>query len=833
MKEEWKAIEQGSGTQAVKKLKTNQNPSDDSKEKEPHYCKSPTVAALGGTKSKNFICRSVTKQSGVQYKKRKPRTDQDKCLQSFSVTTGEKVRSVSAKCDAEHCRKALNHCNGLFCATEKNPFVKLEACSYIDTFVKSSASGTTSSYKFNGFIHIAQDKEKHVFPDGTVEQSDMNCSTRRMQNKGSPIKGGILFNKEKTQNREECFSCCQSENNKSLRGKRLNIGRKPRKKKKITEKSVMQNIFTDMANGSEYELQAEAALARSGSSEVLGLNHDEITLSPSCDHTSNLHVGRNTHEAQNTSVWRKNSTKSLAFEDGFKKRCELSVTAKEENSDSMAHHSAASGSLKVLADEVHGVSNSHKSKTVKKLNKVNKKLHQITCQRTVPMTGKNVWPFKSCARTSEWVHKNLVSSSEGRRLVRATFKESFDQGSVETVGSNAVTGNLRQLGLPMSLEEINKEPTCKIIDSYTECLTSIEAPGSSPMDIDETLRMSSENVRSPIDTNRSAVAFSHGDVQEVKATLNFTTKQKNKKKGTVTERNLSVTVHKGTSTCDTHRKNLSSKISVVKETFSDLKLMKILNAENLTKFKIPLCRNKPESRKLESVCSFERKTFSPLELFDSTSVSRRQKMGEETFLVNSEQQPLPIAGDATSTASTKEKADEISSKDFQHDGPKDLSALSTLSEHSFLYPHPFPDGQPELSLMPDFHGTECVLKSSFSDHSWNAVRHPAALEINDGSKSSGTLSEHQSQNIPDILDAYKEDILVIDVIQDDPDLFGYNNEEKLELVDCENCSVKESYDSISIKDEKQDLKPECPVTPENKDSVDDNFRYAYNFSLLQ
>uniref|UniRef100_A0A8C6IRM4 Protein TOPAZ1 n=1 Tax=Melopsittacus undulatus TaxID=13146 RepID=A0A8C6IRM4_MELUD len=774
-------------------------------------CKSPAVAALGGTQSKNFLCHSITKQSGVQYKKRKPRTDQVKYLQSSSVTTGEGERSVSAKCDAECCRRALNYCNGLFCARQKNPFVRLEACSYINTFVKSSASGTTSSYKLNRFIHVDRDKG----------------NTTRMQN-GSPIKGGLLFNKQKTQNREECFSCCQSENNKSLRGKKLNIGRKPRKKK-MTEKSAMQIMFTDTANGSEYELQAEAALARSGSFEVLGLNHEEITLSPSCDHMSNLYVGRNSQEAQNTSVWRKNSTKSLAFEDGFK-RSELSVTA-EENSNSVAHHSAASASLKLLADEVHGVSNSHKSRTVKKLNKVNKKLHQITCQRAVPMTGKNVWPFESCARTSEWVHKNLGSSSEGKRLVRATFKESSDQSSVETVGSNAVTENLRQLDLPMSLEEINKESTCKVIDSDTECLTSLETSGLSPMDIDETLRMSSENVESPIDADRSAVAFSRDDVQEVKATLNFTRTQKNKKKGTVTKRNLSVAVRKGTSTRDTHRKNFSRKTSVVKETFSDLKLMKVLNTENLKKFKIPLCRNKPASRKLESVCSLETKTFSPLELFDSSSVSRKQKMGEETFLVKSEQQPLTIASDATSTASTKEKADEISSKDFHHDVPKNLSTLSTLSEHSSLYPHPFPDRQPE-SPMPDFHGTECVLKSSFPDHSWNAVNHPVALEINDGSKTSGTLSEHQSRNIPDILHAYEEDILVIDVIHDDPDLFGYNNEEKVELVDCENYSEKESYDSISIKDEKQDLKPVCPVTSENKDSVDDNFRFSGESLLL-
>ncbi|XP_009584821.1 PREDICTED: testis- and ovary-specific PAZ domain-containing protein 1 [Fulmarus glacialis] len=822
-KEKWKAIEQDSGVQAVKKLKTNRNRSEDSKEKEPHYSQSPTVATSGGTQSKRFLSQPVTKKSDVQYKKRKPRIDQIKYLQSFSVTTAEKMRNVPAKCHAEYCRNALNHCNGLLCATEKNPFVRLEACSYINTFVKSSASGTTSSYKLSGFFHVAQDKRKHVFPDGTVEQCDVNCSTSRMQNERSPITGGLLFNKEKTQNGEGCFSFCQSENSKCLRGKKWNIGRKPRKKMKITEKSVVQDIFIDMANEcSECELQTETAVAVSSSFAVLGLNRKEITLSASCDHTSDLHIGKNTHEAQNTSVWRKNSTKLLSFEDGFKKPSELSVITKGEISNSVAHHSAASGSLRVLA-QVHDVSNCHKSKTDEKLNKVNKKLQQFTCRRTIPMTGKNGWLFESCARTSEWVHKNHGSISEGKRLSRAAFEESSDKSSVKATGSSAVTGNLRRLDLHMSLAEINEESTHKIMDPNAECLTSLETPESSSMDTYETLRTSNENVESPLNTDRSAMDFSRDDVQEVKATLNFTTKQEDK--GAVTKRNLSVTVQNGTSTGNKNRINFSRKASVVNRTFSDLKLTKVLNSGNLTKFKIPLCRNKPESRKLESVCSFERKSCSPLELLDSTSVSRRQKTGEETFLVYSKQQPLSVASDAMSTASMKKKADEIDSKDFQHDGSENLSnEMSALPEHFSLYPHPFLDRQIESSV-PDFRGTECVLEHNFPDLSWNAVDHSVALEINDDSKTRGNLSQHKSQNFPDILEAYKEDVLVIDVIQDDPDLFGTNNEEELALADCENCPVKASHTSICIKDEKQNLKPEYPLISENRDSVDDNFRH--------
>uniref|UniRef100_A0A8C0AW52 Protein TOPAZ1 n=1 Tax=Buteo japonicus TaxID=224669 RepID=A0A8C0AW52_9AVES len=821
----WKAIEGDPGTQAVKKLKTNRNRSEASKEKEPHYSKSLMVATSGGTQGKSFLCHPVTKKPGVQYKKSKPRIDQIKCLQSFSVTTAEKMRNVSAKCDAECCRNALNHCNGLLCATEKNPFVRLEACSYINTFVKSSASGTTSSYRLSGFFHVAQDKTKHVFPHGTVEQSDRNCSTNRMQNERSPIRGGLLFNKEKTQNGEGCFSCCQSENNKCLRGKKWNIGRKPRKKMKITEKSAVENIFADTANEcSESELQTEVAVAMSSSFAELGLNHKEITLSASCDHTSNLHIGKNSHEAQTISVWSKNSTKLLAFEDGFRKTSELSVIAKGENSDSVAHHSAASDSLRVLAEGCD-VSNCHRSKTDEKLKKVHKKMQQFTCQRAVPMTGKNVWPFNSCARTSERVRKSHGSISEEKRLLRAAFEESSDKSSVKAVADSAVTGNLRQLDLHTSSVEVNKESTHKIIDPNTECLTSLETPESSSVDIYETPRKSNENAELPLNMDRSAVALNHDDVQEVKATLNFTTKQKDK--GTVMKRNLSVTVQNGTSTSNRNRINFSREASVVNQTSSDLKLMKLLNTGNLTKFKIPLCRNKPESRKLESVHSFERKSCSPLELLDSTSVSRRQKTGEETFLVNSKQQPLPVASDAMSTASMRKKADEINSKDFQHNSSENISnEMSALPEHFSLYPHPFLDGQLESSV-PDFRGTECVLKSHFPDDSWNAVDHPVALEINGDSKSRGNLSQHKSQNFPDILEAYKEDVLVIDVIQDDPDLFGTNNKEELAPADCERCPVKASGTSTCIKDEKQDLKPEYPVTSENGDSVEDNFRYAY------
>ncbi|NWY28212.1 TOPZ1 protein, partial [Pheucticus melanocephalus] len=472
-------------------------------------------------------------------------------------------------------------------------------------------------------------------------------------------------------------------------------------------------------------------------------------------------------------------------------------------------------------------SDHHKSKTGRNLNKVPKKLQQFTCQRAIPMTGKKVWPVESCARTSEWFLKNHRFISEGKILLKADFEDSSDKSSVKAVERSAVTGNVRQLDLHTSLAEITKEITHKKIDPNIDCQASHETMESFSVDIYETLTVNNENGESPVTTDKSAVAFNCDDVQEVKATLNFTVKQKDEDEGDVTERNvnLSLTVQNGTSASNTASINFSPKGSVVKQAFSDLNLIKPLTSGNLTKFKIPLCRNKPKSKKRESVHSFESKTCSPLELLENTSPGR-QKTGEETFLVKSEQGPLPVMSDAASPASIQKKADEIDTKDFQHNGSVNLSdEMSAFPESFSTCPHPLLDGQPEPSV-PDFYGSECMLKPSFPDHSWNAVNHLVGLEINGDRKSRGNFSQKvKSQSLPDVLEAYNQDVLVIDVIQDDPDLFGTSNEE--ELAPCENCPVKASSANC-IKDTEVYIKPESPVTSEKKYSVESSFRYAYH-----
>ncbi|XP_025901282.1 protein TOPAZ1 [Nothoprocta perdicaria] len=813
-----KGKEQDSGSQAVKELKTNLNRSEGSTEKKPYSSESPEIATLDGTEGKEYLCHSSARKSSVQCKKRKKGTDQIKSSQSFGVSTAEKAKNTSTTYEAERYGKTLTRCNCLPLVTEKNPVVRLEACTYINTLVKSSVDGTTGSLKISGFFHVAQGK-RAVCPGGAVEQRAVNSSTKGMQSGRSPLKGGFLSSEEEEhQHTEGFFSCLKGEKSKCARERKWNTGRRPRKKLQVAEEAAVQKDPQDPAGKcSKCGLGAEEPVATPDSSVVFGLNHQEVTLTASYDHMSNLNVGKNTCKTPNRSVRRRKCVKSLALEGCFEEAPELPTVAKGENPSGVAPQgsTASSGSTGALTQACH-VSSCQKRVPVERLNKTSKKLKCSTSQRTIPMTGKNVWLLKSCARTSGWFYKDHSSKSKQEKPLSSDLEKAPDKSSIEAVGENAVTSSLKQLDLPVSPAEI-KQPAHKIVDLNTESLTSFETPESSFTDINGTLRISSnENLELPlntgslessVNTGRSSMACSLGDVQEAKATLNSTTKQKDKSKGAARKRNLSKTVQNGAAASNNSKRNISNKASVAKQTLSDLKLVKVLNTGNLSNFKIPLRKNKPESRKLEAALSFE----SPLEVLDNASVSKRQKRSEETSLVNSEQQSLSAVHVVSATDSVKKKADDAS---------EDLSnEISTLPEHISFYPHAAVE-RPESSGS-DSQTREYVPKPNLPDEPCSAVGHPVARELHGDGKSKGNLSQHRSESFPDVFEAYKEDILLIDVIQDDPDLFGTSDDEAPSLPDSENCPAKTSCSGTFITGEKPEFKPQYRVVSENKDSVDD------------
>ncbi|XP_067417718.1 protein TOPAZ1 [Emydura macquarii macquarii] len=847
-------VKEDSNAQDGKQLETDLNISKVCNIKNPlvAYSEPLQIAKSDGTLSKIPVCQCLIKGSAVQCKRRRNRITKINCSQNSSVkvTENKVTKSRLVKCKDEKCSETPNYHNSFPSTVEKNPVVKLYDCRYLNTFAKSSIYTTSSSYKIGGgFLHIAQSKRETFCPGSVMGQSDMNSRLNVMQTERLPTQENISFDKEGICQNRKNVSSCQNENNKCLRERKWSIDRKSRKRMKLFEKSSVQNVLPVMDNKyREYELHMENKTATSDSLTVLELNSNETTFSSSFDQKSHPHLEQNTQEAQNgytAVVNRKMYLKPCAIGDNFENGLELSKVAKGEkcvfNSESMAQQNGSntSNSPEVVtlvndnnSDYYNDASSQKRERIVsneKILSNVEEKSQQYSCQRIVPMSGKNVWPRESCARTSEWFHKNHVSVLEGKTSTSSSQECSY-QNNTEAVSSVSLTDNSRQLDLCTSEAESIEESARKIIvDSNIVCMTSVRTPESSVLDICGSLRVTcDENLDSSV--NSSSVASNSEGVQEAQVTLILAVKQKqDDNKGALTKKNLIMALQDGTSEDDnTSKIVVNHKTSMMKNTVTNPNLMKMLNTGNLSNFKIPLRKNKTESRKVEYIRPLDKETYSPLELLHNSAASsvRQNRVKENSSVVNSEQQSVcKEAG--ISVIPLKENADQISNKDFVSGGSESLSnEINILSEHVSTYQCTFLEGEFESSVLEDItesSGTACIEKSLTLDCSSKTVDHPISSEMHDDDdddkkKSRMDLAQNKIKNFPDILQAYEDDILVIDVIQDDPDLYGTTNEGELAFT---MHHVTEKHCNISTtSEEKQDVEPKCLILLENKDSRD-------------
>ncbi|XP_065439627.1 protein TOPAZ1 isoform X2 [Chrysemys picta bellii] len=838
-------VKEDSDAQDGKQLETDLNISKDYNIKKPlvAYSESLQVAKSDGTLSKIPVCPGLKTGSAVQCNRRRNRLTKTRCLQNLDVkvTENKATKSKLVKSKGEKCRETPNYHHSLPSTVEKNPVVKLYDCRYLNTFVKSSVDATNCSYKIGGgFLHVAQGKRESFCPDSVMGQSDMNSKLNVMQ---MSTQKSISFDKEGIcQNRKNC----QNENSKCLRERKWSIDRKPRKRMKLFEKSSVQNVLPVMDNKyCEYELHIEDKTATTDPLAVLELNSNETTSSSSFDQKSNPHLEPNTQEAQNgctASVNRKMHLKPCATEGSFENRLQLSEIAKGEkggfDSESIEQQDRLniSNSPEVITLINDNISDYYNDASCQKRERIVsneklisnvEKLQLYSCQRIVPMSGKNVWPRESCARTSEWFHKNHVSVLE-RKTSTSGSQECSYENNTEAVRDMVLTDNSRQLELSMLEAESVKESACKItMDSNIECLTSVRTPESSLLDICGTLRVTcNENLESSVDS--SPIASKSEAVHEAQVILNLAVKQKqdDKNKGALAKKNLMMALHDGISEDDnTSKMIVNHKTSMMKKTVTIPNLLKMLYPGNLSNFKIPLRKNKTESRKVDCIRSLDKETYSPLErLHKSAAASARQNRAEEnSSIVVSEQQPISEEADI-SVIPSKENADQMSSKDFGSGGSESLSnEINILSEHVSTYQCAFLEGELESSALEDVtdsSATAPIEQSRTLDCSSKTVDHSVSLEMHDDDKKKSRMDLAQSKikNFPDVLKAYEDDILVIDVIQDDPDLFGTTDEGELAFT---MNHVTEKHCNISTtSEEKQDVKPKCLILPETKDSRD-------------
>uniref|UniRef100_A0A8C0HD20 Protein TOPAZ1 n=1 Tax=Chelonoidis abingdonii TaxID=106734 RepID=A0A8C0HD20_CHEAB len=758
-----------------------------------------------GTQSKAPVCPGLKRGSAVQGNRRRNRITKIRCLQNLDVkvTENKVIKSRLVKSKDEKCREVPNYHNNLPSTVEKNPVVRLYDCRYLNTFVKSSVDATNCSYKIGGFLHVAQGKRETSRPDSVMGQSDMNSKLNIMQ---MSTQKSISFDKEGIcQNRKNC----QNENSKCLRERKWNIDRKPRKRMKLFEKPSVQNVLPVMDNKyCEYELHTEDKTATTDSLAVLELNSNNTTSSSSFDQKSDPHLEPNTQEAQNgctVSVNRKMHLKPCATEGSFEKRLELSEIAKgdkggfdsesieqQDRSNTLNSPEVVTLVSDIISDYYNDASCQKKERIMsnEKFKSNVEKLQLYSCQRIVPMSGKNVWPRESCARTSEWFHKNHASVLEGKTSTSGSQECSYENNT-EAVRDMVLTDNSRQLDLSMLEAESVKESVCKItMDSNIECLTSVRTPESSLLDICGTLRVTcNENLDSSVDS--SPTASKSEAVHEAQVILNLAVKQKqdDKNKGALTKKNRMMALQDGISEDDnTSKMIVNHKTSMMKKTVTIPNLMKMLNPGNLSNFKIPLRKNKTESRNVDYIRSLDKETYSPLEcLHKSPATSARQNRAEEnSSVVVSEQQPISEEVDI-SVIPLKENADQMISKDFGSGHSESLSnKINILSEHVSTYQCASLEGELESSALEDvtdFSVTASIEQSRTLDYSSKTVDCSVSLEMHDDDKKKSKMDLAQSKikNFPDVLKAYEDDILVIDVIQDDPDLFGTTDEGELAL----------------------------------------------------
>uniref|UniRef100_A0A7M4EAQ4 Protein TOPAZ1 n=1 Tax=Crocodylus porosus TaxID=8502 RepID=A0A7M4EAQ4_CROPO len=454
-----------------------------------------------------------------------------------------------------------------------------------------------------------------------------------------------------------------------------------------------------------------------------------------------------------------------------------------------------------------------------KLFKKPEKLQAFSCQRAIPMTGKNVWPRESCARTSVWFPKKDKSIIEKKNSL--TSFQGCSHQNTKTLRGMDVTDNSKQLDLHMSMTEINKQNACKITDSNTECLASVAILESSLSDINGALRVTKdENLELSLDKGRSSMTFNSGSVQEGKITLNLSGKQKqDKNKGALKAKNVAMTSQDSMCADNVGKMICNPEMPVTKQTQEFPGLVRMLSTGNLSNFKIPLLRNKTESRKVDYIRSFERETYSPLELLDNSAATpvRQNRSKENSPLVYSD----------FFLATAKEKAYQITNKDLGNDDSERLSdEKKRLAEHVSACPWDFPERELMSLTSEDTFGTEFREKSNEADHSSKIVKHSTSSEVfvNDEKKLKEKPTQSSSTNFPDVLKAYEDDILVIDVIQDDPDLFGTTNEGEFEL-DCET----EKHGNTLTPVEKQNFTPKFHNLQENKDS---NYYHEYARSVF-
>lgn len=771
--------------------------------------------------------QSLGKEGLIEGVKRRIRIKKFKSIESppLKVTENKATQNIKVVFQDELYKNTPKYsCNSLSPGVENNYNLKLHDCSCFPHSKDCNDENNLAYKPHDGCVHIPENSSKLKKENfmSLADKNDANNIPQLLKTEENLMRVNKLLLEETDLNHSKnngLLPCLQSEKNK-YSVEESSVGRKPRKRMKVSEKGeemVIEMNFSNVCDKSEWLLQenqtgakgkAETSEAKKSPLKVLRkVNHNTLS---SMDHLLSLPEtgGKKTSLEHHVNALFQKTLEPLLKEEtkNVSKPLGCKSTEPEEYFKSMK------SSVVKLPNDCHPGGKRSREDLRNEAEE-----SKFSCHRTIPMTGKRTWPCYSCARISAWCWKkaSLLKSS----YFLPGSQEGFRQDDLKHQ-ANQTHSTDSKLSLQSSITETNSESSSKEkLDSKLNCLSSVSAVEPTLMVINEPIINDDEKTKSeePSRSGSEVVSNTIEDTQLTNVTQNLTGSKK-KDRGTLTKLNLTVTSQHGQEANNSTGKTIHRKACISKQTLVVPDLVKILNTGRLTNFKIPLLKNKTEKRKEVNAKASEREACSPLELLDNLSGAEvKQNWSKEN--VSTGPQPLSIQKSVTPVQAT---SDSYCSKNPYSISPSFLKQGNNKPSNYISEPGNIVSNKEAVSLSVENSTFPCdpgCIEKSPAFCSNEQTFEPVSSEVG-GRKRTKNFSEIKVE-FPDILKAYEDDVLLIDVIQDDPDLFGVSNEGELSFTS----EVPMISQEPSVAEEHQSTESKHMELPGKKEPSND-LRYA-------
>ncbi|XP_012885664.1 PREDICTED: testis- and ovary-specific PAZ domain-containing protein 1 [Dipodomys ordii] len=733
------------------------------------------------------IFEPVARDGLIEGIKRKIRIKKSKSLENppFTITENESTQNMKVGLqDDLYMSTAKYSCNSLSPGIESSSILKLHDS---NSFPRHNENDL--AYKSDGgYVHVAKNPSKLKKENlrSLTEKNDTDSILKLSQiaENLTGVNKLLLEESDLYQGKNNgLLSCLQSEKTKHAIEEN-NVGKRPKKKMKLCEKeqTVLDMNVSKMCNKSQLISQENLTMERKDTEPTTEWKKSSCRVVKKINHNTHSQGG---HLLSLPEPGEKKPRSPRPHVTAVFQGTLEPLSLKEENK----HTSDASGSKKMEPDVYFksGTSSlvklpTHHHRTEKRPSWEDKRGEteesKTSCQRTIPMAGKRIWPCYSCARTSAYCWKT-ASFPDSSDYSFPGFVKSSRQGDFLKHYTSQTPFTDSPSLLESSSTENNTEPPSKEkSDSPLDCLAWVPAVSAEEpaLEVTKDPGIDDKKIKSeePSGRNGSEVVSSTTEDPQLPTGTQSSTGNKKKERGNLTKPTVTGTFQEGQEASHSTSKSFHRKASIAKQTLVIPDLVKILNTGRLTNFKIPLLKNKRGKSKEVNAKTSEREAYSPLELLDNLSgTETRQNRNKENIstatLTPLNTQTSGAPGPACSNLLYNKNSCSIPpsfpKKGDNHKPPKHISEAGNI----------VPPKEPvSLTIEKNTFTCDpgCREASSFCSKK-QVTFEPIATKVS-GRKTTKNISD--KVGFPDILKAYEDDVLLIDVIQDDPDLFGVSNE---------------------------------------------------------